>query len=350
MNINEGASSSKVVSTVIDAVEANEISEFMQGLQTAYAKLHQLLVTNSTPALDGFKSALVDVSLPTRGKQILQAAAWPIFDKPALPLALPNGKQEFLWLFALPLLVKVKDSQLSCPVRLEGVSAGEPYLEVLKSTGVLNARGVVSLLPSFFTRDDIQRLGPIALGRAAIASQFEMEGAEAKAGAVHFDDDIECARTVTLYLIGAARLPAGEKRVLQPGDWPADTFENLTADVLTQAGIGVEAVKSFPPCTMAETLFKCTKIGYLEIRESLADARQRYAVSSITLEFPAAGWAEVQGHSVERGDGPLMLIPPFPFIEPPPELEKCVRICCEELSVEFNGAYQVAGPTSPVLQ
>lgn len=338
------------MSTVSDAVEANEISEFMQGLQTAYAELHQLLVTSSSPALEDFKSALVDVSMPPRGKQILQAAAWPIFDKPALPAEQPHGTQEFLWLFALPLLVKVKDSQLSSPVCLDGISAGRPYLEALLGSGRLNSRGTISILPSFFTRDDIQRLGPIALGRAAIASQFETVGDDTKAGSVHFDEEIECARTVTLYLVGAARLPAGELRVIQPGSWPADTFEHLTKNALTKAGIGVEAVKSFPPCTMAETLFKCTKIGYLEIRESLADARERYAVSSISLEFPAAGWAEVQGHSSEMGDGPLMLIPPFPFIEPPPELEKCVRTCCEELSVEFTGAYQVAGPTSSVLQ
>lgn len=350
MRSSKAGSVRNIFSTVDEALAASDISEFMRGLKVAYGSLHEVLLQSSPGSLGSYEAALSSAAASPRSKQVLQAAAWPIFDKPGLP-AEDRNLPEFLWLFAVPFLVKFKEEQLSTPVALGSVRLDDRVLtNMSNTTHRFNEKAVLTYFPTLFTREDLQKIGPVSLSTSAVQVELGLATHEVLGGDIFFDEHIESARATILYCVGIARLPIGERGLFEQSIWPAQPFEEIIGSALSDAKLQVEKIQGFEPCSMVEALFKCSLAGYCEIKEVLLAAQLEYGVSSVTLELPTSGWAEIHGTQQGAEDEPLLLAPAFSFMEPTSELEKCVLSCCRELGLEFKGSFSVAGPTSSMLQ
>jgi hypothetical protein len=271
-------------------------------------------------------------------------------DKPAIP-TLQGGLPEFLWLYCLPFVVQFSMEDARRPIQFKGsVFDVKALSNATYQSGRLSSKAVLAGISTLFTREDLQREGPANLATRFVKAEMGVGLDEINPRGVELDPDVESARVVTFYAIGAARLPVGERALMtQESLWDAEVFERIITAGLTEQGFQIESTTSMPPCSMAETLLRCTSAGYLEMHRVLSLAKHHYNLASVTLQHPAEGWAELHAQLSDDPDD-ILILPSFSFAEPVDELQACVRRCCESLGLEFSGAFSVAGPTSSMLQ
>lgn len=334
------------------SLAARTIGQFLEGLRSGFHGVHSALMTGPDRPLgvDTLDAALTGAYGSLRQKQVLEMCAWPIFDKPALPIC-EGSIPEFLWLFSTPFIVQFKEKRTSSDVKLSGkVFDQSAMCEALYQSGRLNPNAILTGMPTLFTREALQRLGPSNLATKFIQTELGLAPEVPTPLGVFLDPEIECARVATFYALASARLPVGEKSLMSGAqEWEPAALERLILSGLTEQGYEVEVVTALPPCSMAESLLRCTNTGTLEMRSILTLAKTYYDLESITLEQPADGWAEI--HANLKGDpDSILLIPTFSYVEPAVELQKSVQRCCADLDLSFNGAFAAAVPKSSMLQ
>jgi hypothetical protein len=341
-----------LLAAVQPALSAKTVNQFMEGLKLGFDSLYSSLMGpgDQEHKLELLASALSGAFGSLRQKQLVGICVWPIFDKPALPLA-PESAPEFLWLYALPVAVQFSEVSAQAPIQIQGLGfEGNSVIEMVYQSGKLNPRAILGGVSPLLTRDDLQKEGPINLSTRFVKAELGLGSNEVKSRGVILDPEVECARVVTYYIVGAARLPIGEKFLITSEEsWDASRIEAIILAGLVEQGYLVDGVTSLPPCSMAEALLRCTSIGHLELHKILTLAQKHYNLDSVSLMHPAEGWAEV--HGTVRGDPePILITSPFTFVEPVQELNACVHRCCANLNLSFQGSFSAVGPTSSMIQ
>ncbi len=342
------------VQSVLDltrpALQAETATQFMAGIKSGFDALYDGLVADTTKKrmLPALEVAFTQSRGSIRQRRVLELCAWPIFDKPALPSA-PGAMPEFLWLFCLPFVVRFGMKDIQQPVLLQGdVVDARSMLHLAAESGWLNPKAVLSGFPALLTREDLHLYGPKNLASLFVHSEMgEDEGLQSMP--LVFDDEIESGRVATVYLVGAARLPVGENHLLnKQAEWPAaESMARLVHTGLTECDLEVESVVSYPPCSMAEALFRCAGAGLQEFATVLSLAKEHYGAKDLILRHPMEGMAELT--CTDKDGDEISLLPPFPFIEPKQELQACMRRLCRDLDIEFKGAFSVAVATGSML-
>jgi hypothetical protein len=342
---------SKLLQLAGPTLRASTAKEFMEGVRQGFEGVYTSLMEGADQprTLSALKAALSASDVPIRHRKALELCVWPIFDKPMLPQN-GSGVPEFLWLYSLPFVVQFSTRGAERPIQFsEDVFDMEALTQAVYQSGRLSAKAVLGGFPTLFTREDLQRQGAPTLATAAVCVSTGLGQPGLTPGGLEFDSDIECARVATFFVVGTARMPAGERTLMNPSAaWPPEGLERLILAGLTEQGFEVETVTSMAPCSMAETLLRCTSTGHLEFCKVLALAQQHYALTGVSIEHSGEGWAEL--HATIRGEqDAILILPAFAFVEPRDELQGCIQQCCLDLGIPFKGAFSVALPISSML-
>ena len=101
------------------ALQATTQEQFIEGLRTGFSNIHGLLTSDPEPEklLRLLDTALGQSGVSPREKRVLEVCAWPVFDKPALPIA-PGARPEFLWIFCVPVVLQFASCDLEYPILL----------------------------------------------------------------------------------------------------------------------------------------------------------------------------------------------------------------------------------------
>ncbi len=331
----------------LPALKATTSQEFMQAIRSGFDGLYDRLLSpghsrkQTLAALDAlFSGDLTNV----RQRRVLELCAWPIFDKPALP-AVPSQLPEFLWLFCLPFVVTGSGVSKSNPVDLP--LDAPRLLSLLTDTNWISDKGVLSTFPTLLTREDLHALGPQHLATSFVRAEA---GASASLPVkpLSFDSALSGTSVKTLFLVCAARMPIGERALFSPqAKWDGTALADGVSTSLGTAGVTVSQVQSARPCSMAEALFHCAGAGRLELGVVLDLARLPQQEQGLELRFPIEGVAELV--AVSRCGAEQLVAPPFHFVEPKAELQRCLRVLCDQRGIAFKGAFSAAVPQGSML-
>jgi hypothetical protein len=335
------------------AVDAEDAPTFMARVREGFETLHTLLTTEGPkPTQQLYRELDALCASRPRYRQVLELCAWPIFDKPALPLE--QGQPDaFLWLFALPFTVRLGVESLSAPFLLDGeVFNPEKVLDILADSGVCGPQNrPLRALSSLYRRDDFQFYGPPQLCEAFVSCEQGDSTAIPRPLPVVLDAEIESCRTLTFYILCAARLPRDREVQLLDRSQGWAMGSDLAQEVydgLTRFGLTVEHVESHLPQALGETLFRCVGPGRVELEANLAEARRLYGAMDVSLRYPMTGFAELIARLPDGVE--IELIPAFSFLEPPQEIRRQIAKLCKTLDLGYLGAFKPAVEASCRLQ
>jgi hypothetical protein len=325
-----------------EALQAPNAQHFMHSIRGGYTALYQDIVADprrrkrGLDALDAFFAA---TSANMRRRRIAELCAWPIFDKPSLPVesgALP----EFLWLFAMPFVVTFSVEQLSRPVLLEGeVFDANALLGCVEESGALNTDAYLRAFSTLLRRDDLHAYGPRGLASTFVQAELGSDDVPQPLPLL-MDEEVESHRTVVYFVPCAARLAVGARHLMNPAmPWCDQAAAEVVRAGLEQQGLEVDMVRSLPPCSMSEALFHCSGSGLAELESNLAEARKLYGELQVLIKHPMDGFAEINAMNNEGQE--IVLLPAFAFVEPQGELQQCVRAICEQHDITFKGAFSL---------
>lgn len=335
--------------TVEPALLAKDAKQFVQAIKEGFDGLYDALVTGQSrkQVLLALDEAFKQTAFAPRQRRVLELCTWPIFDKPSLPSE-DEGLPEFLWLFCLPFIVQFSEKDLGTPKSLpEGAVDGQAILELLEQTEWVNPKAYLSAFPTLLSRDDLHRYGPKTMAGLFVSAEMGDENAGVEPKDLEFDAEVESARVTTLYLTCAARLPVGEQRLFQTGStWDGSGFEKQLLKSLKATGWNVDELRSLPPCSMAEALFKCAGPGAVELGRVLDLAKEHYSPQEVLVRHPAEGVVELTATC--DGDE-IALTNPFLFFEPKFEMQALVKRLCEERGLAFRGAFSAVLPSGPMF-
>lgn len=347
-----GSRSSLFLAEAVEAaLAAADAPAFMQGVREGFDQLYKHLIAapkSRKKTLDALDEAFENTRADIRRRRILELCAWPIFDKPSLP----TGEQslpEFLWIFALPFVVTLKASQLERPIVLEGeVLDADQLLAIVERSECLNKNASLRAFSTLVRREDLHASGPRNIATRFIEAELGMVEPPQPLPVI-MDEEIESCRNVTLMVLCAARLTAGETSLFNRGQvWPAESVAALIKEGLLAQSVEVEAVTSLPPCSMAESLFHCSGAGLAELEYNLKEAQDTYGSLEVIIKHPMDGFAEINAMTQEGVE--ISLLPAFSFFEPKKELADCVRRICEKHTIGYKGAYTLSTPAPSLLQ
>jgi hypothetical protein len=330
-------------------LSAETLAEFLVGVRRGHEAIYRALVesSDSEAGLAALDEAFAGTRRLPRHRRILELCAWPVFEKPAMPLT-EGALPEFLWLFAVPVLAQLplqRESILMAPADLLRTAE---FIDVLEDSGCLNEKAIVSGFSALYTRDDLHAFGPRSIAERFVLAEAGEDFDIPTPLPVVRDLDIESGRTVTFYVLLAARLPVGEQELFkQDVAWPREQLDLLLAQDLGRAGLQVERLESEMACSMSETLYRCLGPGLREMERWVDLGQQHYSLASVYLTLPADGMAELVG-TTEQGEE-LLLSSTFSYVEPSAELSACCAHICKERRIPFKGMFVSAAPTSSAL-
>lgn len=339
---------SKFLSATAKPLAATTLDEFLVGIRRGYDDLYGALMntTDQQEALDALDEAFAQTRRSPRQRRILELCAWPIFDKPALPPA-EASLPEFLWLFAVPVLVQLpqaRDSVLMVPGDCLDMAR---LIETLEDSGCMNPKALVSGFSTLYSRDDLHAYGPLGIAQRFVDAETQDEVDLPLPLPIVQDPDIESGRTVTLYALLAARLPAGERVLFDAQKWPTAQMDKVFRDGLAAGGIEHEALQSTPGCSMSEALFRCAGPGLRELESWVDLGVAHYDLKAMYVTMPVEGMAELVGVTAKGEE--LMLAPTFAYVEPSGELVAACERVCQSRNLPFRGMFVSAVPTSSTL-
>lgn len=347
MPLSKSQIAQKFISAAEPPLTAGSMGEFLQGLNKGHLELYEELFS-STPemALSALDEAFAQTRRTPRQRRVLELCAWPIFDKPSLPLQ-TSGLPEFLWLFAMPMLVRLKESDDPLMLVPGDCLDMEALIETVESSGCMNPKALVSGFTALYSRDDLHAYGPRGIAERFVLAESSGELDLPLPLPVVRDPDIESGRTVVLYALMAARLPAGEKKLFVKEAWPVETLRSIYAAALKTAGIEFDELQVLDPCHMSESLLRCTDAGGAEMRSWLELGIAHYGITQAYLAVPTDGMGELIGLTKDGEE--LLLAPTFAFTEPTVVLNQAVESLCKDCGIGFKGLFVSAAPSSSAL-
>lgn len=332
---------------------ATSMREFLEGLNQGLSLLSEELLSARTPqALAALDEAFAQTRRTPRHRRVLELCAWPLFDKPVVPV---EGQRapEFMWLFAMPMLVQLKQSEDPVMLVPGDCLDIEELMGVVEGSGCVNPRALVSGFTALYSRDDLHAYGPQSIARRFVLAEtgseddYDDEAVPPLPLPVVRDPEIESGRTVLLFALMAARLPAGEKKLFTDAAWPKETLRALYMDALNRAGIEFEDVQVLDPCHMSETLLRCSAAGGAEMRSWMQLGIEHYGITEAYLAVPTEGMGELVGRTAEGEE--LLLAPTFAFTEPSAVLSDALGSLCRDCGLTFKGLFVSAAPSSSAL-
>jgi hypothetical protein len=330
-------------------LSAETLAEFLVGIRGGHDTIYRALLSSSDPGagLAALDEAFAGTRRLPHHRRILELCAWPVFEKPAVPAA-PNGLPEFLWLFAVPVLVQLPLERAAVLMIPPDLLHTADFIAVLEESGCLNRKAVVSGFSALYTRDDLHESSPCRIAERFVLAEAGGDFDSPAPLPVVRDLEIESGRTVTFYVLLAARLPVGERELfMRDVAWPRERLDLLLARDMASANVFVERLESDVACSMSETLYRCTGPGLREMERWVDLAQQHYALGSVYLTRQADGMAELVGVT-EQGEE-LLLSSTFSYVEPAAELSSCCELICKSRHLPFKGMFVSAAPTSSAL-
>lgn len=345
-----------LLSLALPALHASTPSAFSQGLQSGFLGVCSWLDADPKERkhrLAALQHCFNNSAVPLRQSRLLQLCSWPIFDKQILPLQ-AGQMPEFLWLFALPLTVEVAlEHPTKTPVRLAlSLAQRQSLVRLLQSDGVVNENAQLTVHNVALTLEDLQKLGPLNLAQEASKDCLGLPNdLETMAQPVVLDSEIESGRSFTWYVLCSARLPVGERRLLQH----TTSFKHASAQLVfehaaQEQSLRIQNMRAHRPIPLAETMMRCAQCGREELSITLAAAKAHYGVKQVRLRLPMEGVAELCAQHPSEPEAEYLLRLPFLVLEPMQAMELLLDELCEEAGLEFSGVYSVAMSPSSTLQ
>lgn len=257
-----------------------------------------------------------------------------LFDKPSLP-ASDSGRHEFLWIFAVPFTVTFTPEALGNAANsLNKTVDASAILSELENSGYFNQSGALRASSALFKREDLQALGPRTITDLFLKSEIARHDYVQPIPLV-LDPELDAYRTVTLFMLTACRLPAGQLSVFNREiPWPREFLEAVVGASLNSQGMTVESVKSGMPRSLSDLLFRCHGPAAQELLSNLENSLKAYGPVPVSIQFETPGYAEIVG---ELEDGTVFtLIPPFSYFETDGELVAVVKQLCEQAGLPFK--------------
>lgn len=319
---------------------AGNAHQFMQCVRASHELLYEELVAQpprKKHALSSLSRLFEGTLGNIRRRRIIELCAWPILDKPALPME-AEDIPEFLWLFVIPVMVTFSQAQLQAPIVLEeGLFDVGQVLKCVESSRALNPRAHLGAFPSLLRREDLHAYGPQNLAKIFVGA--ELGGVETLQGLpVIMDAEVESCRSVMFFIPCAGRFQVGEKDLFDKAQpWCSEEVSHLVEQGLLAHGFQVDAVASYPPTSMAEALFHCTGSGVLELEANLLEAKRLYGKLDVLIRYPAEGFAEV--NAINEAGQELVMLPAFAFFEPRTELQATLKAICNDNGMGFKGGF-----------
>lgn len=340
---------SQLLSSTARPLAAQSMTEFLVEIRGGYKTVYKALLGNDNPqaGLDSLDEAFTRTRRLPRHRRVLELCAWPVFEKPTMP-SLGGEAPGFLWLFAVPVLVQL-------PLNREGLVMLPPdllrtaeFIETLENSGCFNFKAILSGFSTLYTRDDLHAFGPRGIAERFIGAETEPDFEVPAPLPIVRDPEIESGRTVTLYALMAARLPAGENHLFQEDvAWPREAVDALLSQDFRNAGIAVEKLESDRGCSMSEALYRCLGPGLREMERWVDLGLEHYALTSLYLAIPADGMAELVGVTAQGEE--FLLSSTFPYVEPSAELAASCERICKARHLPFKGMFASAVLTSSAL-
>lgn len=351
--MNEPHSSLAFMADAVDtALTAPDVPRFLEGIQEGFSALYRHLVLNTKTrkkSLQALEDAFASSRSSIRRRRILELCAWPVFDKPALPLPPTGGLPEFLWIFTVPFVVTLTPAQLVHPLLLEGeVLPAAQLLALAERSGCLNKKAAMRTFSTLFRREDLHAYGPQNIAAIFVGAELGINDVPVPLP-ILMDEEMESFRNVTLLALCSARLPLGESSLYRPGMlWPCEEAAQVVLAGLRAQGLEVEAVKGLAPCSVAESLFHCAGSGLAELEMNLKAAQATYGDLQVILKYPMEGFAEVNAFNSVGAE--ISILPTFAFFEPKAALTACVRQICAAQAIGYKGTFNLSIPAGSLLQ
>lgn len=346
----------QLLNLALPAVHASSPAEFSEGLQAGFLGVCNWLEADGQERqkrLRLLQQCFSNTGVSLKQSRLLQLCSWPIFDKQILPLQ-AGQMPEFLWLFVLPLTVQVAlEHDARVPVQLTlSAQQRQALAHLLLSHQVLNEHAQVTVHEVGLTREDLQAAGPLAVAQEVTKDCLGLaHELGAMARPVTLDPDIESGRSFTWYVLCSARMPVGQRRLMQrTAAFECERAQGVFAQALATAQVRIQTLCAHRPTALAETLLSSAACGRAELAMTLTSAREHYGVRQIRLRLPMEGMAELCGQHPSEPEAEYLLRLPFLVLEPVQALEHLLEELCEEAHLEFSGVYSVATPPSSALQ
>jgi hypothetical protein len=318
-------------------------TEFFEALKEGYLALHGPLTRDP----DGVQaSALRQAFGMTQAdpavRLALEFCAFPIYEKPILPMVSEDSTPEFLWIFALPVVIRFPDV-----VRQEGAYVwdhsplpAEDMLQVLGDSGRFEQAARLRMFTNLYTRSDIFAWGPENLALHVLNAEIsESEAPMPMPLPVQFSEELSGYRSMMFMALCAARVPVTVKRLIQQrqGREDLDLLEKLIAKNLETLGLPYESVTVAPPCPLTASCFISNPAFLQQVSEICMTSQEMWDLKSVYVKFPMPGYVELAGRLED--DSEVVLMPAELCCEPRKEVASLLERVVAEAGLPVGGSF-----------
>lgn len=330
------------------ACKARSMERFSELIKAGTTAI-QGMQKSESGAISAITTVITGQGCSLRMKNIAEMCAWPLFDNPEIPCS-SEGTPEYLKLFCIPVVVQFEGQALRKPLSLpDKLFDPIAFSEALSAAKYFHQNMGLLCSGTVLTRGDIQRVGPEKLSADLINESQGVGLSTRTPRTLEFNPDLECGRVATFYVVAAARANEPATSLpLMPGPGYPDAISRIILAALTEQGVAVEKVTSFPPTTMAESILRSTPSGRFELKSILDLANAEYALDGISLDVSTGTFAEIQALIKNEQDN-LIVAPAIEFVEPASVMIDLVKRCCIESAISFKGLDAEVAPMSATL-
>lgn len=284
-------------------------NEFFDSLRDGYLTLHTHLTrdeegVNALGLREAFGMTRADPAV----RLALEFCALPIYEKPMVPAA-DGQPAEFLWIFALPVVVQFPEEvcQEGPYVWGDAPLPAEELLQVLNSSERFESSARLRMFTNLYTRADIFAWGPEHTALHVLNA--ELADTECPFPLpVQFSPELSSYRSVMFIALCAARMPAGSKSLFRTKSERADLdqLEQLIGARLQELNIPVEAVTVAPPCPLTSSCFVSTPAFLQQVSDVCVAANRTWDLQTAYVKFPMPGYVELAATLADGNEVVLM--------------------------------------------
>lgn len=287
--------------------------------------------------LDKLKSA---EGLSVRARLGLELGLWSVLDKRLLGTE-AGPSSEFLWLFGVPVQVKLRHaSQLQLLQELE--LPLDEMLSAIKASGrVHTSPGGLRLAEAFVTSNDLARMGPYGFTQRFVDAEAEGEFLDLESLGLRLDQELAHPLAFTLFIPMASRMPYGpQQSVFVPEtSWPSVELTQLL--VAERSDLQALELEVLEPVSWNQAFLHSQGPLLYALAENLQTLQATQTAGTVALETPGETFYEVYVQDTSDPRSRYML-PPFASCEPLPLLDYALRGVCLHLGLPYAGAYRHA--------
>lgn len=333
------ASAQRFIDIALPLSRAESSEQFFGALRAGYLEVHARL-TQDAEGLEAqaLREAFQEIQGNLSQRLALQLCAMPLFEKPVLPV---DGElpPEFLWLFALPVVVRfsAKLANQGPFVWPEDALPAAELLALLHEGNRLEPRAQLGMFAPLYTRNDLLGWGPENMALHAVNAELTEAPAPAPLP-VHLSADRPAYRSVLFFGLGIARVPVGVKSLLHRREDEADlqAMERHIAARLTAIGVDFESVSVSPPCPVTSSCFVSNPAYLMQVAANCDEAREQLGAVSAQVKFPMPGYLEISARMASGHE--VSILPPEPCGEPPAAVRELLESVIRQSGLEVSAA------------